>query len=252
MRQRLINKITPKSTILNEKRITTIKKMKLQVWRQRFRLLRARILVQKIATKSRRKLARRQKAYRKSLFNAARLKKRTSHANRTLIRRGRQFTPATLSTQAFRVVGFSGMRRRVKISRRLIRLRVKSYVPFRTKRVALKLLRRALRASRRIYYLQKQRPTYRRPRLRAALHDVRYSVSGKYGIEALRGEYSRVRGNTKKLRRFQHARWANRRRRRWQRQHRPRIRQRRRTLQVHLTKTRPRLLRVLTAKRFSV
>jgi len=219
MRQRPINKITPKSTTLSEKRSTAIKKMKLQVWRQRFRLLRARILVQKIATKSRRKLARRQQAYRKSLFNAGRLKKRTSHASRTLIRRGRQFTPATLSTQAFRVVGFSCMRRRVKISRRFIRLRVKGYVPFRTKRVALKWLRRALRTSRRIYYLQKQRPTRRRPRLRAALHNVRYSVSGKYGIEALRGEFFRVRharlrGNIKKLRRFQHARRANRRRHR--------------------------------------
>jgi hypothetical protein len=258
MRQRTISKITIKpATLLNEKPSIEVKKMKLQVWRERFRLLRARILVQKTATKSRRKLHLRRQIYRKSLSSAGRLKKKTSYASRTLIRRGRQLTTATLSTQAFRVVRFSGMRCRVKTNRRLIRLRVKNYAPSRNQRGAFKLLRRTLRTARRIYYLQKQRPTCRRSRLRAALHAVRYSVSDKYSIGVLYGEHSQTRRvrlheGIKRLRRLQYARRIDRRRHKRQRQHRPYTRQRRRTLQVFSTKTKLRFLGILTSKRFSI
>lgn len=219
MRQRAINKIILKSATLNKKRSIATKKMNLQVWHERFRLLRARILVKKIATKSRRKLYLRQKTYRKSLSNAGRLKKKTAYASRILTRRGRQLTAATLSTRIFRGVRFSGVRRRVKNNRRLIRLRVKSYTPSRAQRIAFKLLRRALRTTRRIYYLQKRRPTYRRPHLRAALHSVRRSVSGKHSIKVLRGDYSRVHHAhlhvyIKKVRRLQYARRIDRQRRR--------------------------------------
>jgi len=257
MRQRTVSKITLKPTTLNEKPSVGIKKTKLQVWRERFRLLRARILVKKTATKRRRKLHLRQKMYRKSLSNAGRLRGKTLYASRTLISCGRQFTEATLFTQTFRVVRFSSMRRRVKANRRLIRLRVKNYAFSRVQRVAFKLLRRTLRTTRRIYYLQKQRPTYRRPRLRAALHAVRYSVARKYNIEILRGEYSRVRhtrlrGDTKRLRRLQYIRRVDRRRRECQRQYKACTRQRRRTLQAFSTKKNPRLLRLLTPKRVSI
>jgi len=240
MRQRTISKTTLKSTILNEKPSIEVKKMKLQVWRERFRLLRARILVKKTATKRRRKLHLRQKIYSKSLSNAGRLKKKTLYASRTLISRGRQFTAATLFTQTFRVVRFSSMRRRIKVNRRLIRLHVKSYAFSRVQRVAFKLLRRTLRTTRRIYYLQKQRPTYRRPRLPAALHAVRYSVARKYNTEILGGEYSRVRRirlyGTKRLCHLQYARRVDRRRRKCQRQYKIYTRQKRRTLQVFSTK----------------
>jgi len=257
MRQRTISKTTLKSTILNEKPSIRVKKMKLQVWRERFRLLRARILVKKTATKRRRKLHLRQKIYSKSLSNAGRLKKKTLYASRTLISRGRQFTAATLFTQTFRVVRFSSMRRRIKVNRRLIRLHVKNYAFSRVQRVAFKLLRRTLRTTRRIYYLQKQRPTYRRPRLRAALHAVRYSVARKYNTEILGGEYSRVRrirlyGGTKRLCRLQYARRVDRRRRKCQRQYKIYTRQKRRTLQVFSTKKKLRLLRLLTSKRVSI
>jgi len=81
MRQRTVSKITLKPTTLNEKPSVGIKKTKLQVWRERFRLLRARILVKKTATKRRRKLHLRQKIYSKSLSNAVMILRSSFKAN---------------------------------------------------------------------------------------------------------------------------------------------------------------------------